>query len=75
VYAYTSPNIPPEKQLLRDPQLIVIRNQLVSTLRWKHLGSHNNRARAEKANTPTNGAKDPRLVHFPTNEEAILIIE
>jgi hypothetical protein len=53
----------------------MIRNQLIPTLRRKDLGSHNNRARAEKANTTTDSAKDPRLVQFPANKEAILVIE
>jgi hypothetical protein len=53
----------------------MIRNQLIPTLRRKDLGSHNNRASAEKANTTTDSAKDPRLVQFPANKEAILVIE
>jgi hypothetical protein len=58
-----------------DPKLIMIRNQLISPLRRQDLSSHNNRARAEEADTPTNSAKDPRLIEFPADEESVLVIE
>ena len=73
--AHIAPQISTRKQLLRDAKLIMIRNQLIPTLRRKDLSSHNNRACAEKANTPTDSAKDPRLVQFPANKEAILVVK
>jgi hypothetical protein len=58
-----------------DPKLIMLRNQLIPTLRRQELASDNHRARAEETETPADKTKDPRLVEFPADEEPVLVVE
>lgn len=73
------------RQLLPPPSLFLsfydnltpiswVGNQLVSAFRRQHQGSGGNSNSAQDRNSPADSAQNPRVVQFPANEEAFVIV-
>lgn len=57
------------------PQLIVVRDELISTLGRQDLSRNDDSASAKQTQAPADSAKDPRFIELPTNEEPVLVVE
>lgn len=58
-----------------NPQLIMVRDELIATLGREDLSREDDSASAKQTQAPTDGAKDPRFIELPANEEPVLVVE
>lgn len=56
------------------PKCIIIRDQLIPTLRGQNPSRDNDRASAENSEAPADDTENPRLIEVPAHEEPIFVI-